>query len=123
MWILVTISLFVIAFSIYYIHWLKTQMARISLDSTIVQTKLGQVEYNIRGDGPVVLHLHGSTSGHNGWFLLEHLIAAGYCLLSPDRPGYLGTPLKENGSSEAQADLAAALLETLGIDQVAVVWI
>lgn len=47
----------------------------------------------------------------------------GYRLLTPDRPGYLGTLLANNGSPEAQADLAAALLDALAIDTVAVVGI
>ena len=98
-------------------------MARISTESTIAQTAFGQVEYDLRGDGPVILHFHGSTTGHNGWFVLEHLVDAGYCLLSPDRPGYLGTSLKDNETPEAQADLAAALLDSLHIDHVSVVGI
>jgi pimeloyl-ACP methyl ester carboxylesterase len=68
-----------------------------------------------------VLHFHGGNVGHDGWFLLEHLVSAGYRLLTPDRPGYLGTPLGDHGSPRAQADVAAALLDTLGIDRVAVV--
>ena len=58
---------------------------------------------------------------HNGWFFLAHLVEGGYRLLTPDRPGYLGTLLANNGSPEAQADLAAALLDALAIDTVAVV--
>ena len=69
----------------------------------------------------MVLHFHGGNVGHNGWFFLEHLVRAGYRVLTPDRPGYLGTPIENGGSPEQQADLAAALLDTLGIERVAVV--
>ena len=48
-------------------------------------------------------------------------MTAGYRVLTPDRPGYLGTPIVNGGTPERQADLAAALLDTLGIDRVAVV--
>lgn len=68
-----------------------------------------------------MLHFHGGNVGHNGWIFLDHLVAAGFQVLTPDRPGYLGTPLGDNGSPEQQADLAAALLDTLGIERVAVV--
>jgi pimeloyl-ACP methyl ester carboxylesterase len=71
----------------------------------------------------VILHFHGGNVGHNGWFFLEHLIVAGYQVVTPDRPGYLGTPIDNGGSPEQQADLAAALLDRLGIERVAAVGI
>ena len=106
-----------------YRHWLHVRSQRASAESQIVQTCLGQVEYDLRGDGPTVLHFHGGNVGHNGWFMLAYLIGAGYRILTPDRPGYLGTPLADNGSPAAQADLFAALLDTLAIDRVAVIGI
>ena len=117
----VIVSLLIAGIGGYYRRWLQAQTVRASMESHVVQTALGQVEYDMRGCGPVVLHFHGSTGGHNSWFLLKHLVEAGYRVLTPDRPGYLGTPLSDNGSPKAQADLAAALLDTLGINQVAVV--
>ncbi len=77
----------------------------------------------MRGRGPTVLHFHGGNLGHNGWFFLAHLVGSGYRLLTPHRPGYLGTPLGGNGSSEAQADVATALLDALKVERVAVVGI
>lgn len=106
-----------------YHRWLDDVTRRASADSEIVQTARGQVEYGIRGDGPVVLHFHGGNVGHNGWVFLEHLTAAGFRVLTPDRPGYLGTPIEAGRTPEEQADLAAALLDKLGIERVAVVGI
>src|SRR5262245_41332228 len=83
-----------------YRKWIRAQADRVSKESKIVKTSLGQVEYDIRGEGPTVLHFHGGNVGHNGWFFLEHLIGAGCQLLTPDRPGYLGTPLDNNGSPQ-----------------------
>jgi pimeloyl-ACP methyl ester carboxylesterase len=120
-WFLIIVVLLVAALTGYYRRWLTAQTARASAESHIVQTPHGQVEYDLRGSGPVVLHFHGGNVGHNGWFMLQPLLDAGYSVLTPDRPGYLGTPLAANGSPEAQADLAAALLDTLKIEQVAVV--
>ena len=104
-----------------YRRWLKAQRQRASATSVVVTTALGPVEYDLRGQGPTVLHFHGGNVGHNGWFFLEHLVSAGYRVLTPDRPGYLGTPLDDHGSPHAQADVAAALLDALAIDRVAVV--
>lgn len=103
-----------------YRRWLQRRRALASADSRIAQLPSGPVEYGVRGDGPVVLHFHGGNVGHNGWFFLEHLVAAGYQVLTPDRPGYLGTPIAHGGSPAQQADLAAALLDALGIGRVAV---
>lgn len=105
----------------WYRRWLRAQARRTSAGSRIVGTRLGPVEYDLRGTGPTVLHAHGGGVGHAGWFMLGHLVEAGYRLLTPDRPGYLGTPLADNGSPSAQADLFAATLDVLGIDRVAVV--
>ena len=105
----------------WYRRWLRAQARRASAGSRIVGTRLGPVEYDLRGTGPTVLHAHGGGVGHAGWFMLGHLVEAGYRLLTPDRPGYLGTPLADNGSPAAQADLFAAILDGLGIDRVAVV--
>lgn len=105
----------------WYGRWLRAQARRASANSRIVGTRLGPVEYDLRGTGPTVLHAHGGGVGHAGWFMLGHLVEAGYRLLTPDRPGYLGTPLADNGSPTAQADLFAATLDVLGIDRVAVV--
>jgi pimeloyl-ACP methyl ester carboxylesterase len=125
-WLLVAfaaIALLASGLWVCYRRWLKTRRRMASADSAIVQTSLGPVEYGTRGEGAVILHFHGGNVGHNGWFFLEHLILAGYQVLTPDRPGYLGTPLDNGGSPEQQADLAAALLDKLGIERVAVVGI
>ncbi|NDJ53815.1 MAG: alpha/beta fold hydrolase, partial [Chloroflexi bacterium] len=104
-----------------YRRWLAQVTEQASAESQIIQTRLGPVEYDRRGAGPVLLHFHGGNVGHKGWFTVAHLVEAGFQLLTPDRPGYLGTPLGDNGSPEAQADLMAALLDALDIEQVAVI--
>jgi len=103
-----------------YRQWLRARTDAASADSHIAQTAMGRVEYGMRGKGTVVLHFHGGNVGHNGWFFLDHLVRAGYQVMTPDRPGYLGTPIGNGRSPEKQADLAAALLDTLGIERVAV---
>jgi pimeloyl-ACP methyl ester carboxylesterase len=45
----------------------------------------------------------------------EWLRGAGFRIISPSRPGYLGTPLDSDRSLEQQADLLAALVDALSI--------
>jgi pimeloyl-ACP methyl ester carboxylesterase len=125
-WVLPILGILILAIVLLYwryVKWLEAQTRRASAESKVAQTAQGPVEYDRRGRGPTVLHFHGGNVGHNGWFMIGHLAKAGFTVLTPDRPGYLGTPLADNGSAEAQADLAAALLDTLGIGPVSVVGI
>ncbi|MBM4269537.1 MAG: alpha/beta hydrolase [Deltaproteobacteria bacterium] len=121
--IALVIALLVLACWCWYRAWLRRVTRLASAESQIVSTARGRVEYAVRGNGPVVLHFHGGNVGHNGGFFLAHLVDAGYRVLTPDRPGYLGTPIENGRTPEEQADLAAALLDTLGIERVAVVGI
>src|SRR5262245_18207101 len=89
----------------------------------LIGTALGNVEFDLtEGQGPVVLASHGGLGGlDQARLLLGWLDSAQYRLLSPSRPGYLGTPLSSGQSFEAQADLFTALLDMLQIDKAAVV--
>lgn len=84
-----------------------------------VQTAHGPVEVVRVGEGPPVLMVHGTPGGWDqavamGRFLSE----SGFEVIAPSRPGYLGTPLGDRASIDAQADLHAALLDALGIARV-----
>lgn len=97
-------------------------MPGVRLDLGTAQTHAGTIEYDLHGKrGPVVLSVHGGLGGADqGRLFAEALLGSGYRLLSPSRPGYLGTPLGSGRTVEAQADLLAALLDELGIDRVGV---
>lgn len=88
-----------------------------------VNTARGPVEYDLtENDKPVVLCSHGGIGGFDqARVVLNWLDDRSYRLLSPSRPGYLGTPLSSGATFEEQADLFAALLDSLEIDKVAVV--
>jgi len=89
----------------------------------IIETTLGKVEFDLtEGEGPVVLASHGGIGGvDQARLLFGWLDPAQYRLLSVSRPGYLGTPLSSGRTFEEQADLFAALLDTLGIERAAIV--
>lgn len=87
----------------------------------VVQTKSGPIEYTLLGQGPVILRLTGSmddceSSGGN-----EALLAAGYSILTPSRPGYGGTPLSAGKTAPEAADTMATLMDSLGISSADVI--
>ncbi|UJA22002.1 alpha/beta hydrolase [Thermoleophilia bacterium SCSIO 60948] len=86
-----------------------------------VETELGPVEVEREGTGQPVLVIHGTPGGADaaralGGFLLD----AGFEVIAPSRPGYLGTPLDGRETIDSQADLLAALVAELGLGRVGV---
>jgi pimeloyl-ACP methyl ester carboxylesterase len=88
----------------------------------IIHTPLGVVEYAEFGEGPAVLALHGAMGGYDQSAILAGTILPGkHRVIAVSRPGYLATPLTSGQTPEAQADLFAALLSALAIEQVSVI--
>lgn len=94
----------------------------VTLDLRTAQTARGPVEYDLYGSGgPVVLSVHAGLGGADqGRLFASWLQNDGYRILSPSRPGYLGTPLTGGQTLVEQADLLVALLDALHIDRVGV---
>jgi pimeloyl-ACP methyl ester carboxylesterase len=89
--------------------------------SAVAETARGTVEFARCGSGPVVLALHGGPGGYDQSLLAYcDLCDHGFSLLAPSRPGYLRTPLGAGRTYEEQADAMIALLDSLGIERVAV---
>jgi len=86
--------------------------------ATVVDTELGPVEYVELGAGSPVLFVHGSPGGWDeGELLSRFLVDAGFRVIAPSRPGYLGTPLTDaNATPDGQGRLHLALMDALGID-------
>jgi pimeloyl-ACP methyl ester carboxylesterase len=82
-----------------------------------VRTAAGPVEYAAEGEGPVVLLPHGTPGGWDqGIALGRFLVEAGFRVVAPARPGYQGTPLAGRERIDDQADLHAALLDSLDVE-------
>jgi pimeloyl-ACP methyl ester carboxylesterase len=94
----------------------------VSIDLRTAQTALGPVQYDMFGTtGPGVLSVHAGLGGADqGRLFAGWLQDDGFRILSPSRPGYLGTPLSSGRTVDEQADLLAALLDELGISRVGV---
>lgn len=107
-----------------YSAWKRQHLARLQADSTLIETALGPVEYRQWGQGPAVLILHGTPGGYDQSFAFAKLLDSQRCTcIAISRPGYLRTPLEIAGTPEEQADLYAALLDALDIQQTAIIGI
>ena len=95
----------------------------VAIHPQIVHTAKGPIEFDCtEGSGPVVLVVHGGFGGCDQARLMAEWIDPGrYRILSPSRPGFLGTPMESGRTMEQQADALAALLDILGIQRVTVV--
>jgi len=86
---------------------------------TTVATPLGVVEVARVGAGPPVMVIHGTPGGSDSAVAMGRFLAdAGFEVIAPSRPGYLGTPLDGRLSIDDQAELLAALLDALGLERV-----
>jgi pimeloyl-ACP methyl ester carboxylesterase len=102
--------------------WSNRLMASLDARTTVLQTARGDVQLARDGQGPPVLVSHGGPGGFDlGLAWCRHLRDGGCELLAPSRPGYLRTPLQSGRSPESQADLYAAILDVLHIEQATIV--
>ncbi|MGA7732918.1 MAG: alpha/beta hydrolase [Chloroflexia bacterium] len=112
-----------------YAAWLRSKRLRLAARSRLVQTPLGPLEYAEAWSGPPVLVAHGILGGWDQGMLITQLAAQderNLHVISVSRWGYLRSPMPRNPAHrthEAQADAYASLLDTIGIDRVAMVGI
>jgi pimeloyl-ACP methyl ester carboxylesterase len=87
-----------------------------------VQTVKGPIEIGRAGSGPPVLFVHGTPGGADSSLAMGRFpVSAGFEVIAPSRPGYLGTALGDRGTIDEQADPLAALMDELGHDRAGVV--
>lgn len=104
----------VLGFIPYFLYKHLT-LIKLRFSSRQIITYLGWIQYKAQGDsGPVLLYIHGSPGG------FDQTIDAGenYCVLTPSRPGYLGTDISSGRSPEEQAQCFKALIDAMKIDKV-----
>ena len=104
-----------------YRRWKRSLLSVLESGSEIATTSIGEIEYVLKGIGPVLLFLHGSPGGYDqGLLEWDMWNEEGFSVLSVSRPGYLRTPLSIGPTFEEQADALEALLVSLEISEVAV---
>src|SRR5512142_2339558 len=103
---------------------IKAAREPIESRSQLIQSAGGPIEFGESGDGPAVLVVHGAGGGFDqGLDVGRAFLGDGFRIVAPSRFGYLGTPLPDDASAEAQADAHARLLDALKLDRVPVVGI
>ena len=82
----------------------------------VVETDCGPVEYSEAGTGDPILYFHGTGVTGDVMVSVEaSLVEEGFRVIAPNRPGYGKTPLSPYPSATDCANVAAALLDSLGI--------
>jgi pimeloyl-ACP methyl ester carboxylesterase len=94
-----------------------------ALEPRTVRTPFGTVEYVDRGEGPIILLIHGITQGADGGLrdMADDLVPPGHRLIVPSRFGYLGSEMPSGATPEMQADAFASLLDALSIEGAVVI--
>jgi pimeloyl-ACP methyl ester carboxylesterase len=121
--ILLTVSIVGVAVTARYHSDMRTVQEHIDrLGSQMVETDCGRIEYARIGDGYPVLVMHGNAGGFDqGLMLANWTIDPEFQVIAPSRFGYLHSHMPANASVAMQADAFACLLDSLGIEQAAVV--
>ena len=88
------------------------------MDTKIINTKLGEIEYSITGNGKAVLFIPGGHTNCNVTLWHKGFDLKKFQLITPSRPGYQNTPLNDNKTPKQAADLIIPLLDYLSIDKV-----
>jgi pimeloyl-ACP methyl ester carboxylesterase len=92
-------------------NWKSRRLADLEAGSGITLLPQGEMEFAERGDGPVVLVIHGSPGGYDqGLVYGNELTRRGFRVLSISRPGYLRTPLSTGATFTEQADAISELI-------------
>jgi 2-hydroxy-6-oxonona-2,4-dienedioate hydrolase len=125
-WVVVSLGvvavLTVCATYLVYSQDMRAVVERKTIESQVIHTRQGPVEFTTWGSGPAVLVVHGAGGGFDqGRSIAKAFGGAGFHWIAPSRFGYLRTALPADASTAAQADTFADLLNDLGIDRVAIV--
>ena len=101
---------------------MKQAYERVRARGTVIDSPYGDIEFTRGGSGPDVLVVHGSGGGYDQAELIaEAVLGDEFHWIAPSRFGYLRSGFHEGASWDDQAHAYAALLDSLGIDEVAVV--
>ncbi|MCK9278293.1 MAG: alpha/beta hydrolase [Methanoculleus sp.] len=121
--ILLGIAVAGVAVTVRYLSDMRAARERIeSPGSRVVRTDCGPIEYARVGSGYPVLVVHGNAGGFDqGLMLAGRTIDPRFQVIAPSRFGYLGSPMPPEASVAMQADAFASLLDSLAIEQAAVV--
>lgn len=87
-------------------------------EAKTLRLSYGNMSYVDRGEGEVILSVHGIFGGYDQAYDTCKDFASNYRILAPSRFGYLGSDIMGNGTPAQQASAYVELLDQLGIDKV-----
>ena len=87
-------------------------------DAKTISLSYGDMSYVDKGNGEVILSVHGIFGGYDQAFDTCKDFSSGYRILSPSRFGYLGSDMLGSGTPAEQATAYVEFLDRLGIDKV-----
>ena len=83
-----------------------------------IELSYGNMSYVDKGDGDVILSVHGIFGGYDQAYDTCADFASDYRILAPSRFGYLGSDISGDGTPAKQAEAYVELLDKLELDQV-----
>lgn len=89
-----------------------------SYDKVETDLSYGKLTYIDEGEGEVILSVHGIFGGYDQAYENVKSRFGKNRIIAPSRFGYLGSTVKEEGTSKEQAKAFNELLDTLKIDKV-----
>jgi pimeloyl-ACP methyl ester carboxylesterase len=99
--------------------WFDKMKGQAYKGAKYIDTSIGNIHYTDIGDGEAILHSHGSPGGADiGPLFFSDFAKDGYRVITPSRPGFLGTPVSMGESIDAQADFFKIFLDSLGLKSV-----
>ncbi len=90
------------------------------MNNIVINTKLGNIEYNSIGKGTAIVFVHGGHSSCNETLCHKGFDLDKYQLITPSRPGYGNTPLENNQTPKQAADLIIELINHLSLGKIVV---
>ena len=95
--------------------------SELASESSLAETRHGEIEYLSWGEGPPVLVIHGAGGGFDqGRLLAEAMGGHGHRFIAVSRFGYLASAMPSDPSTGAQAEATLDLLDRLGIEQTSI---
>jgi pimeloyl-ACP methyl ester carboxylesterase len=105
-----------------YFTDMKSAHSRVSAKGIVIDSPYGRIEYTRGGTGPDVLVIHGSGGGYDqGELIAQAVLGDEFHWITPSRFGYLRSSVRQGATWEDQAHAYAQLLDSMGIEKVAVV--
>lgn len=121
LWLLFALVGVAVVITIWFGIDTRRAYARITGNSTLLSSPLGDVEFKRGGTGVPVLVVHGSGGGFDqGELIAKAILDERFDWIAPSRFGYLRSTFYQGATFDNQAEAYAHLLDSLGLSKVAV---